>query len=439
MTRRAVVTGIGLISPLGAGRQAHQDGWASGRSFVGPITRLDPGPLPFRAAGEVREFKARDWVDNRKNLKLMTRPVRLGVAGAHMAMVDAGLPTGAQDPAPGEAGPIVDPIRFALFVGAPHAHGEAKDLLPALERSTASGEFDLVKFGAEGLPLVHPLWLLKGLSNNVLGFSSQRYKAMGPNSNLSGSGAGGAQAIGEGLRAIRDDRADIALCGGYDCLLTVEGLTGYGRLGLLTTQQDRPPEQACRPFDKARDGFAPAEGACFFVVEELEHARARGATVFGEIAGVGDGMDAHHPDSPHPEGRGLLSASRAALRSAGAGPDEVAMVVAHASGSVAFDPVEAVAIRSILGDARAEQVPVTAPKGAMGHTVAASGAFNAAAALLALQAGAVPPTANLEDPDPACRIRHVQGEPVPLANGRLALVHSAGLGGQATSLAIAAV
>lgn len=432
MTRRAVVTGIGLISPLGIGRAAHWDGWSSGRSFVGPLTRLDPGPLPFRAAGEIRDFKARDWVDNRKNLKIMTRPVRLGVAGAHMAMLDAGIEAGATDGAPHG----IDPIRFAMFVGAPQAHGEAKDLLPALDRSTVSGDFDAVAFGEHGLPLVHPLWLLKGLSNNVLGFTSQRYKAMGPNSNLSGSGAGGAQAIGEGMRAIRDDRADLALCGGYDCIVNVEGLTGYGRLGLLTTDPDRPPEASCRPFDAGRSGFAPAEGACFFVVEELDHARARGATILGEVAGAGDGMDAHDPASPHPEGRGLVSSSRAALRSAGAGPDEVALLVAHASGSVAFDPVEARAIRTILGDRRTEEVPVTAPKGAMGHTVAASGAFNAAAAVMALHAAVAPPTANLEDPDAACALRHVMEVPAPLAAGRLALVHAAGLGGQATSLAI---
>lgn len=433
MTRRAVVTGVGLISPLGFGRHAHAEGWASGRSFVGPMTLLDPGPLPFRAAGQVPGFKARDWVDNRKNLKIMTRPVRLGVAGAHMAMVDAGLPTGAH-PAEGAAA-AVDPIRFAMFVGAPHAHGEAKDLLPALERATASGEFDAVAFGRDGLPLVHPLWLLKGLSNNVLGFSSQRYKAMGPNSNLSGSGAGGAQGIGEGLRAIRDDRADLALCGGYDCLVSVEGITGYGRLGLLTTDDTGPPEQSCRPFDVARSGFAPAEGACFLVLEELEHARARGVEILGEIVGAGDGMDAHDPASPHPEGRGLVSATRAALRSAGVGPDEVALVVAHASGSVAFDPVEARAIRRILGD-RADVVPVTAPKGAMGHTVAASGAFGACAALFALAQGAVPPTANLDNPDPDCDLLHVRGTPAPPAAGRLALVQAAGLGGQATTLAV---
>ena len=431
MSRRVAVTGVGPIGPLGFGRDAHIEGWLSGRSFVGPLTRLDLGPLPFRTAGEVQEFKARDWVDNRKNLKIMTRAVRLGIAGAHLAMQDAGLDL---EEVRGE----LDPVRFAVFVGAPHAFGEAKDLIPALDLSTATGSLDLVTLGSEGLDLVHPLWLLKGLSNNVLGFTSQRYGAMGPNANLSGSGAGGAQAVGEGMRAVRDGRADVALCGGYDCLLTLEGLTGHGRLGLLT-HSDRPAHEACRPFDRHRDGFAPAEGACFFVLEELDRARRRGVEILGEVLGAGDGMDAYDPASPHPQGRGLVSASRAALRSAGVGPGDLAFVVAHASGSVSSDPVEARALHTILGD-RVELVPVTAPKGAMGHTVAASGAFGAAAALLALDAGRIPPTANLEEPGPGCDLRHVRGTPAPIeassAGGRLALVHAAGLGGQATGLVI---
>ena len=312
MSPRVVVTGLGLLSPLGEGPEAHSEGFLAGRSAVGPLTLLDPGPFPFRAAGEVRDFVPRKHIDQRKSLKLMTRAVRLGMSAAHMAVEDSGL-----DPA------SVEPVRFGIFVGAPHAYGEPEDLLPALEVATKDGEFDLVAFGRAGLPIVNPLWLLKGLSNNVLGFTSLRYGAMGPNANLSGSGAGGAQAIGEGWRAIADGRADVALCGGYDSLVSVEGLTGYGRLGLLTTAE-RPPHTASRPFDAARDGFAPAEGGAFVMLETLDRAASRGARIYGEIVGAGDGADAFDPAAPDPRARGLVVAARSALRAAGASPADVA-------------------------------------------------------------------------------------------------------------------
>ena len=232
MSRRVLVTGLGLLSPAGEGRDAHLAALLSGRSAVGPLTRLDAGPLPVHAAGQVEGFKPALYVDNRKNLKLMSQAVRLGVAAAHLAMEDAGLAAG-----------DVEPVRFAIFVGAPHAYGESKDLVPALEVSTRGGELDLVAFGRDGLPNVNPLWLLKGLSNNVLGFTSLRYKAMGPNANLSAHAAGGLQAVVAGHAAIRSGRADVALCGGYDSLVCLEALTGYGRLGLLSTA-DRAPETA---------------------------------------------------------------------------------------------------------------------------------------------------------------------------------------------------
>ncbi len=423
MSRRVVVSGLGLLSPLGEGPDAHREAWLSGRSYAGPLALPEAEALPFVAAAEVSDFKPGRYVKPRKNLKVMTRAVRLGVAAAHLAMEDAGLSEG-----------DVEPVRFAIYVGAPHAYGESRDLVPALERATEGGELDMQAFGRDGLPLVNPLWLLKGLSNNVLGFSSQRYRAMGPNANFSGQAAGALQALVAGLAAIRAGRADVALCGGYDSLLCLEALTGYGRLGLLSTA-DRPPETASRPFDRARDGFVPSEGGAFLVLEEASRARARGARILGEVRGGGEGADAFHPAAAQPEGRGLAVAAHAALRSAAASPADLAFVVADAAGTRAGDLAEALALRTLLGE-QADAVPVTAPKGAVGQTVAASGALSAAAALLQLEAGLVAPTANLDDPDPACALCHVRGEPRPpreTANP-LALVQAAALGGQAAAL-----
>jgi len=422
MSRRVVVTGLGLLSPAGEGPGAHLEALLAGRSAVGGLSRIDPGPLPFRAAGQVEGFKPARYLDNRKNLKLMTRAVRLGMAAAHLAMEDAALAAG-----------DVEPVRFAIFVGAPHAYGESKDLVPALEVSTIGGALDLVAFGREGLPNVSPLWLLKGLSNNVLGFTSLRYKAMGPNANLSAGAAGGLQAVGAGHAAILSGRADVALCGGYDSLVCLEALTGYGRLGLLSTA-DRAPETSSRPFDRDRDGFVPSEGGAFVVLEAAERAAARNARAYGEVCGAADACDAFDAIRPEPEGRGLALAARAALEGAGVGPEDLALVVAHASGTRDGDLAEARALQGVLAG-RAGEVPVTAPMGLLGHTVAASGAFGLAAALLLRAADRAAPTANLDTPDPDCDLCHVVGEPAQLEDGK-ALVQATGLGGQASAVVV---
>jgi len=405
---------------VGTGRQAFAAALLDGRSGL-RRREVEPGdPLPVRVEAPAMGFNPRRMPGQRKNLKFMSRAVRLGMGAAFDALQDASV-------APGD----VHAPRFGAFVGAGLAGGAGHDLEPALEASVVDGELDLVAFAQEGLPLVNPLWLLKGLSNNVLGFISAHFDMKGPNLNICNSGVSGLQAIGEAAQAIRDDRADVCLAGGYDSLLDPAILALYARLGLLSAATD--PALAGRPYHEERDGFVPGEGGAFVVVEELARARERGAKVWGHVLGYGSADGAHDLAGPEPNGRGLQGAASRALREAGVPPVDTGLVVSHASGSRRYDAVEACAIARLLGPAR-DRIPVTAPKSTLGHTVAASGAFGAITLLVALDERRLPATTRLTRVGSDCPLRHVTTAGEPYARAPHGLVLSAGLGGQHAAL-----
>ena len=423
MSRRVVITGIGMVTSLGL---TAADTWAemlAGGCGIGPIASFDASGLPTRVGGEVKKFRARDYVDNVKNLKVMTPAVQYGMAAVKLAFDEAKL---------GGAG--LDNERFGIAVGAGHATGESADLVPAIEASTApDGSFDLVRFGREGLGAINPLWLLRGLSNNVLGFGSARLDAQGWNTNLCTSGASGLMAIGDAAVAIASGRADVVIAGGYDANVGPESIVRLARLGLTTTSNDAGAN-ASRPFDLKRDGIVPADGAAFVVLESLDHAWARKADVIAEVLGYGATNDAWRLLDPDPKGDGMARAMKAALADAEIEPSRVAAVFAHAVSNPRYDRSETLAIKSALGD-HAMRVAIPAIKSSIGHTIAASGAIAASCAALAARESRVPPTLHLENPDPDCNLDYVTGGMRSIPSGAI-MVNSSGLGGINASLVI---
>lgn len=420
--RQVLVTGIGMISSLGVGAEATWTGLKAGRTGSGPMDNEAARAVGAVASAEVPGFRANKLITNRKSLKLMTRPVSMGVAAASMAYADAGLVEGQ-----------VDPERLGVFVGAGQAFADRSELEYALDHCRGEGqEVNMEAFGREGLPMIHPLWLLRGLSNNVLGFVSLEHNAQGINNNYANSGVSATQAIAMAATAIAEGLADVAFAGGYDSALQPECVVGYGRLGLLA-HGGVDPAQAHRPFDRGRSGLVPSEGACFLILEAADHAQARGRAGLAAVSGGAVASDAFAVSDPDPESVKLRRATLLALAEAGLSPDDIGAIFAHGAASLRYDQVEINAYRALFGE-RLSQMPLTADKAALGHTLAACGAMSAAVAAMSLRDGLIPPIATLDEVDPACLgPRYVTGAPLE-ARPDHALVASAGLGGQAAAL-----
>lgn len=428
MNRREVwITGIGTLTSLGLGLDATWEKLLAGEQGFEANDEDAARAVECFVRAKVQGFRPNRIIKNRKSLKLMTRPVKLGVAAATLAYQDAGLES-----------EEVDPERIGVFVGAGQAFADRKELQYALEKSRGQdNQVDLVKFGDEGLDLIHPLWLLRGLSNNVLGFVSLDFNAQGINNNYANSGVSSAQAIAGAADAIAEGRADLAFAGGYDTAAVPECIVGYGRLGMLSTGYDAD-QGPHRPFDKSRSGFVPAEGACFMILEAAESARARGAKPIARVLGGTVMMDGFAVADPDPGGNALERAIQSTLQMAGRSADDVDAVFAHGASSRRYDLIEADVYKRLLGD-RAAEVPVTADKAALGHTIAACGAISAGIAARAIQEGVVPPIASLEEVDPACEgLNYVSGEALK-KELRHVLVCNAGAGGQASALLLAKV
>jgi 3-oxoacyl-[acyl-carrier-protein] synthase II len=411
-----VITGMGVTSPLGHCPDALLDQLLAGVHALRPIEAFDTTAFACRLGAQVTDFKARDWVSNRKNLKLMSPAVRYGLAAIKRAWADAGLDEQRAEPA-----------RTGMFVGAGTAVGNAEDLLPALERGFVDGAFDLVAFAENGVDRVSPLWLLKGLSNNVLGFASADLDAQGVNQNYCSSAVGGLQAIGEAAWSLAEGLADVVLAGGSDSALDPAHLTGFSRLTMLTGSTEAYP---VRPFDAAHSGFVPGEGAAFFALERAEHAEARGAKVLARVAGYGNATDAAH--LPTGGSEAITRAGQRALELAGWAPGEVDLIYAHGNGSPSFDVVEAKGLLALLDGA---PVPVTTNKAQIGHTVAASGPISVICALAAARRGVVPGLPGFTQAAPGCEALNISAQPRTQPIRRV-LIHAAGLGGQSTMLAL---
>jgi 3-oxoacyl-[acyl-carrier-protein] synthase II len=378
--RRVMITGLGPVTPIGIGVEALWDSVRAGRSGIRRITHFDPSPFRSQVAGEVTGFDATEYMDA-KRAKRLDRYSQLAVSAAHLAVEDAGLNLDA-----------VDRERIGVCIGS--ALG-----------GVAFAESQYERFYVGGLRAVDPTLALSVFSGAGSCNVAIELDVSGPNTANSDSCASGTIAIGNALGYIRGGQADAMLAGGGEVPLAP--LT-FGAFDLIRAmaKQNEPPERACRPFDITRDGFVMGEGAAFLVLEEEGHARRRGARVYAEVVGYGLTNDAHHMTAPRPDGRHAIRAMRLALADARTAPEEVEAINAHASSTPLNDKTETLAIKSVFGE-RAARIPISGTKSMHAHSLGAVGAIEAAIAALTVDRGFIPPTLNLEQPDPECDLDYV--------------------------------
>lgn len=409
--RRVVVTGIGAITPIGSWAAGLAEGIRRPRSAIDLITRFDTAGYGSRIAAEVRDFDPLQYMDSRRARRL-DRFAQFSVAAARQAVDDAALHPEDEDR-----------DRAGCFIGAALGGG-------------AFAEEQHQVFLREGLRRVRPTLALTVFSGSASCNIAIEFGLTGPTSANSDSCSSGSIAIGEAFRWIKEGHADIMLAGGAECPLSPLIFGSFDIIRAMSTRNDEPA-RACRPFDRGRDGFVMAEGAAVLVLEDLEHARRRGASIYGEILGYGTTNDAHHMTAPLPSGEQAARAMRLAMDEAALTPEQIGYINAHASSTPLNDSTETKAIKAVLGD-HAYQVPVSGTKAMHGHALGATGAIEAAICLLALRDDYLPPTLNLDEPDSDCDLDYIPHE------GRQARVdyilsNSFGFGGINATLAFGRV
>jgi 3-oxoacyl-[acyl-carrier-protein] synthase II len=406
---RVVITGIGIVSPLGIGREQFWSSLVAGRSGIGPISLFDASSFPVRFGGEVKGFDCGQVVESFPEVAAdRDRKVFLALAAAKQAVADAALTHSALRDGLLCVGIGLESLCLADLT----AHAKTEDFDQSLAHAM------LTEY--HGQLLQTPLDRTATVLGGRYGFLVGRY------TNCSACAAG-TQVIGEAWQMLCEGQAAVALAGAADSMLNPLGLGGFSLLRVLSEENDRP-QQACRPFDATRQGTVLGEGAAFLVLETLEHAAARRAFIYAELSGYGSSLDAFAVSDPDPSGRGAVQSMRRAIRAANLEPSQIDCVNAHATGTPKNDAVETAAIKEVLGS-RAYQIPVHAVKSMTGHLIAASGAVEASAAALCISRRTVPPTINLQVPDPACDLDYVPGEARPLV-GDVVLSNSFGFGGQ---------
>jgi 3-oxoacyl-[acyl-carrier-protein] synthase II len=410
--RRVVVTGLGIVGPLGIGWEDTWRAALAGRSGAGLITRFDASHLACRIACEAPDFEPGDFVD-RRSARRMDRASQMAVAAARLALGDAGLEIDG------------DGYRAGAVIATGNGGSETFE----------EHHRNLLERGADRCsPLMVPMMIVSMPAGHV----SMQLGLRGPTASVVTACASANHGIGDAAAAIRRRAADVMLAGGTEAGITEFCMAGLDATRALSRRNDEP-QHASRPYDEGRDGFVAAEGAGVLVLESLDHARERGAEIVCELRGYGASADAYHLTDPEPSGRWQLVAMRQALETGGLAPDDLDYVNAHGTSTPTGDPVEISAIRQLLGDARAAEVRVSSTKSMHGHGMGAAGGFEALLTALAIREGAIPPTINLDALDPACAgVDHVANEarhePV-----RVALSNSFGFGGHNAVLAFAAM
>ena len=404
--RRVVVTGIGVVSAVGLDLPSFWDGLLAGKSGIDRITAFDASEFTCQIAAEVRGFDAATVMDP-KEARRNDRYTHFAYAAAKQAVADAALDVAK-----------VDGDRFGV-------------LLSSGIGGMATYETQTRILMEKGPRKVSPFMIPSMISNIASGVVAIEFGARGPNFCIVSACASGAHGIGESFKTIRLGDADIMLAGGSEAAITASGFAGFCAMKAMSTR-NHEPQRACRPFDKGRDGFVMGEGAGVLVLESLEHAQARGARIYCELAGYGASCDAHHITMPDPEGKGLSLAMRSALRSAGAQPTDVDYINAHGTSTPYNDKFETAAIKSVFGE-HAYRLKVSSTKSMTGHLLGAAGGIEAAASIKAIQTGMLPPTINLEDPDPECDLDYVPNKAVS-AKVRTVLSNNLGFGGQNAAL-----
>jgi 3-oxoacyl-[acyl-carrier-protein] synthase II len=412
-----------VVAPNGVGKEAFWSACVNGQSGVGPIRSFDTSSLPVHIAGEVPDFDITSFIPSahRKSLKIMGRAARFGVAAAGLAVRDSGLDLSRENPE-----------RVGVVMGSGLVPIDLPEVAPLMAGAiNGDGQFRVERLGSAGKEALFPLWILKYLPNMTASHISLIHGAQGPNSTITTACAASTQAVGEAFRLIARADADIVLAGGSDSRLDPLLILAYSALGALSPAQ-RSPEEVSRPFDGQRDGFVLGEGAGVLLLEELEHARRRGAVIYAEVLGLGSSFDAYAVTKPDPEARGAARAIRWALREAQVNPADIDYINAHGTSTRLNDLMETVAVKRVFGSA-ARALPLSSIKSMVGHLIGASGAVEAAALALTLHDGVLPPTINQTHPDPSCDLDYVPNcaREVPV---RTALSTSFGFGGQNAAL-----
>ena len=420
MRRRVVVTGMGCVTPIGNDVKSMWDALLRGDSGIDYITHFDASGFPTKFAAEVKDFQLGNFVENPERFEFTGRNIRFAIGAAVQAVKDSGLEDGK-----------FDPTRFGIYLGAGEGQQDFFLFMRLIANAQRNGEFDMEQFTREGLEKMNPLEEVEQEPNMPAGHLASLFNAQGPNLNCLTACAASSQAIGEATEIIRQGEADLMLSGGAHSMIHPFGVTGFNLLTALSTHND-DPRRASRPFDRDRDGFVLGEGAGMLILEELEHAKQRGATIYGEILGYGSTADAFRITDIHPEGRGATACIKMALENGACNPEDIHYINAHGTSTAVNDKVETLAIKQALGDV-AFQTPVSSTKSMMGHLIAAAGSAEAIVCLKSIQEGVLPPTINYETPDPNCDLDYVPNEP---REGRVdkALSNSFGFGGQNVSL-----
>jgi 3-oxoacyl-[acyl-carrier-protein] synthase II len=409
MSRRVVITGIGLVSPLGLDCESTWSGLIAGKSGIVPITKFDVSPFSSRIGGEVRGFDPTEYVE-KKEARKMDAFTHYGIAGTREALTDSGF--------------VIDDSnaeRTGVYIGSGIGG------LGLLERTHR----DLMERGPRRIsPFFIPGMILNLAAGNV----SILFGAKGPNLVLATACATGTHAIGESYRLILEGYADTMIAGGTEAGITPLALGGFCSMKALSTRNDEPV-RASRPFDAERDGFVMGEGAGILILEEREAARKRGARIYAEITGYGMSGDAYHISAPADDGSGAIRAMQMALDRAGARPEDVDYINAHGTATPAGDPAEIRAVKKVFGD-HAEKIAVSSTKSMTGHLLGAAGGLETAVAALAIYHDQVPPTINLENPDPECDLDCVPNRSRKMTV-RMSLNNSFGFGGTNATLLLA--
>jgi len=404
MAKRVVITGMGTVNPLGNSVAEFWQNARSGVSGIRRVTRFDPSPFPSKIAGEVKDLDTHQYMDA-KDARRMDNFALYLMAASIQAMQDAGIKNG-----------DMPPERLGVVIGC--GIGGLETL-----------EAQVVKLYQQNFNVktIHPLFVPKMISNIGAGQVSIRMNAQGPCYVVVTACSSSTDAIGNAMMWIERGVTDVMICGGTEAPLTPAALGGFSALQTLSTHFNDTPEKASRPFDARRDGFVIGEGSGIIVIEELEHARKRGARIHAELAGYGVSSDASHLTAPHPQGRGAQSAMVMALAQSGLGPQDIDYINAHGTSTPANDPVESRAIQTVFGE-HARRLRVSSTKSMTGHLLGAAGGVEAVVTIMAIKEGFFPPTINQEDPDPECPLDYVPNRGVE-GKIRAAMSNSLGFGG----------
>ncbi|HOE13571.1 MAG TPA: beta-ketoacyl-ACP synthase II [Candidatus Saccharicenans sp.] len=399
--RRVVITGIGLVTPLGVGIETNWAALLAGRSGIRTVTRFDLTGFPVRIAGEVSNFDVQQFID-KKEARKMDLFVHYAIAAADLAIKDAGIDLAKLE---GE--------NTGVYVGSGIGGlGSIEDTHRVLLE--------------KGPSRVSPYFIIQTIINEASAHISIRYKARGPNMSNVTACSTGAHAIGESFRMIQFGLADRMIAGGAEAPITPLSLAGFSSMKALSERNDEP-EKACRPFDAQRDGFVMSEGAGIVLLEELNSALDRGAKIYAEVAGYGLNGDAYHVTAPSPDGEGAARVMKLAIDEAGISPADIQYINAHGTSTPYNDRVETLAIKTVFGD-RAKKVAVSSTKSMTGHLLGAAGGIEAGITALTIERQVIPPTINYEFPDPDCDLDYVPNKP-RAAEVIYALTNSFGFGG----------